>query len=373
MTRHTPFQCFTLLLLIGPPLLLTAYFLAAFPSPPAPILVHDSLSSLPPTAKSWEIYPEDIYPGGAYVELPYGKVRYWLLGPETGRKVVMIHGLSIPSIIWKDIAPALASKGYRVLLYDLYGRGYSDAPQTTYDPNLYTIQLALLMQHVSWEKASLVGVSMGGGIAAVFTSQFPNLVDKNIVLLASAGIMESTDISRTAKFMSSPLVQTVAASGPVRHYLQRLVNQTAGDHVGDQTALSGSTSLQGDALRVERDVQRGYNTAQAALDIVRLQSAHLSGYNAALSSSLRDGPIRGQGEAFSSKGFDNRRVLLIHGTKDITVKPKYSPQILALMPVKTRSQSKLVRLQGAGHDLTLTHPERVGDMIWAWLEGKDDV
>jgi len=363
MARHTPFKCFTLLLLIGPPLLLTAYFLAAFPSPPEPIYVHGSLSSLPDTSKSMEIYPEDIYPGGEYAELPYGKVRYWILGPESGKKVVMIHGLSIPSIIWADIAPALASNGYRVLLYDLYGRGYSDAPQTTYDPNLYTIQLALLMQHIAWRKAHIVGVSMGGGIAAAFTSQFPNLVDTNLVLLASAGIMESTDISRTAKFMSSPLVQTVAASGPVRYYLQHLVNQTAPAAIGDQTPL---------AVDASRPAQ-SKNTAQAAIDIVRLQSAHLPGYNAALSSSLRDGPVRGQEAAFASRGFEGRRVLLIHGTKDRTVKPKYSPRILALLPEKTRARSRLVKLDGAGHDLALTHPERVGGAISAWLEGKDEV
>lgn len=43
---------------------------------------------------------------------------------------------------------------------DLYGRGYSDAPQTTYDSNLYITQLALLMQHVRWDNAHMVGVSM---------------------------------------------------------------------------------------------------------------------------------------------------------------------------------------------------------------------
>lgn len=43
---------------------------------------------------------------------------------------------------------------------DLYGRGYSDAPQTTYDTSLYTSQLAHLMQYIRWEKANIVGVSM---------------------------------------------------------------------------------------------------------------------------------------------------------------------------------------------------------------------
>lgn len=46
------------------------------------------------------------------------------------------------------------------LLLDLYGRGYSDAPHTTYDANLYTTQLALLLQYVGWNKADIVGVSM---------------------------------------------------------------------------------------------------------------------------------------------------------------------------------------------------------------------
>jgi pimeloyl-ACP methyl ester carboxylesterase len=43
---------------------------------------------------------------------------------------------------------------------DLYGRGYSDAPEITYDASLYATQLALLMQHVKWSQAHIAGVSM---------------------------------------------------------------------------------------------------------------------------------------------------------------------------------------------------------------------
>jgi pimeloyl-ACP methyl ester carboxylesterase len=75
-------------------------------------------------------------------------------------QIILIHGLSIPSLVYRDVAPILASKGYRILLYDLYGRGYSDAPQTVYDTSLYATQFALLMQHVGWERAGVVGVSM---------------------------------------------------------------------------------------------------------------------------------------------------------------------------------------------------------------------
>lgn len=45
-------------------------------------------------------------------------------------------------------------------LVDLYGRGYSDAPQVPYTAGLYTTQLALLLQHVRWEKAHVAGLSM---------------------------------------------------------------------------------------------------------------------------------------------------------------------------------------------------------------------
>ena len=77
-------------------------------------------------------------------------------------QIILIHGLSIPSLIYASVAPSLAQQGFRVLLYDLYGRGYSDAVEGKgeYDTTLYTTQLALLMQRVGWDKAGVVGVSM---------------------------------------------------------------------------------------------------------------------------------------------------------------------------------------------------------------------
>ncbi|KDR84352.1 hypothetical protein GALMADRAFT_55533 [Galerina marginata CBS 339.88] len=340
MVVTSPYQCLTLSLLILPPLLLTTYFMAAFPNPPPPVFIHPSLASLPATSKSWSIYPEDFYTGGGYATFPNGKVRYWLLGPEKGKKVVLIHGLSIPAIIWKDVAPSLAARGYRVLLYDLYGRGYSDAPQTAYDTTLYTTQLALLMQYLKWDKANIVGVSMGGAITAAFTAQFPHLVDEGVGLIASAGLMETTDISRTAKFMSSPLVQALASSKPVQMYLQRLTNQSVAQDIAPSDPI---------------------------LEIVRLQSAHLPGYNNALSSSLRDGPIRGQTAAFQSLGFKGKRVLILHGTKDVTVNPKFALQIAQLMPATAKK--KQVNVEGAGHDLCVSHASEVIDALDDLLSG----
>ncbi|KAG6816219.1 hypothetical protein H0H87_007669 [Tephrocybe sp. NHM501043] len=193
------------------------------------------------------------------------------------------------------------------------------------------------MQYLQWDKAIIAGLSMGGGIAMTFTAQFPYLVDDKIVLIASAGIMEATDISRTSKFMSSPFVQTMTSSVPVRKYLQRLITKNT------------TSAVAADAKKVEDPVT----------EIVRLQSAHLTGYNAAISSSLRDGPVRGQASSLSADGWVDRAVLVIHGTDDRTVNARYAPLILSLLPSSTRERSHLLTFNGAGHDLTISHSQEV--------------
>lgn len=49
-------------------------------------------------------------------------------------------------------------------MYDLWGRGYSQAPYTIYDEALYTSQLAMLLQKVGWENTDVIGVSLGGKV-----------------------------------------------------------------------------------------------------------------------------------------------------------------------------------------------------------------
>ncbi|KIK70862.1 hypothetical protein GYMLUDRAFT_32931 [Collybiopsis luxurians FD-317 M1] len=334
----TPFQCLTYSLLVLPPLLLTTYFLAAFPKPPEPIIIYPGLSSLPRHLKTWSIYPENFYGNeGAYVKFPYGKTRYWLMGPkESDKKIVLIHGLSIPAMIWKDVAFSLAAKGYRVLVYDLYGRGYSDIPQTKYDSNLYITQLALLMQHIKWDKAYIAGVSMGGGIAASFAASFPDLVEDRVIIIASAGLVSISDLSRTTKIMSLPLVQALTSSFVAQKFLQRLT-----DTSNEMTPVNPTD------------------------EIVRLQSAHLLGYNGAISSSLREGPVRGEYRSFSSEVWNSRRLLLIHGTNDDSIPYKYASLIQSILPQNCRS--KIVTIEGGGHDLTISHPTFIVDQIDQWI------
>ncbi|KAK0207112.1 hypothetical protein DFS33DRAFT_1273438 [Desarmillaria ectypa] len=118
------------------------------------------------------MYPESFYTGCYYAELPFDRTRYWLLGPEMGRRLVLIHGLSIPSIVWKDIASQLAKRGYRVLMY---GTQYG----------AFLCGFSLLMQCLNWAKAILIG---GGAVTVGVISHFPHLVEDHIVLIAPAGV-----------------------------------------------------------------------------------------------------------------------------------------------------------------------------------------
>ncbi len=82
-----------------------------------------------------------------------------------------------------------------ILLFDLYGRGYSDSPGTNHDEALFTTQLALVMDHVGWHSAVIVGKSLGGAIAASFASYFPQRTEK-LILVAPAVRQSSALISR---------------------------------------------------------------------------------------------------------------------------------------------------------------------------------
>ncbi|KAH8828979.1 Alpha/Beta hydrolase protein [Flagelloscypha sp. PMI_526] len=341
MARANAWSCLTLSLLVLSPVLFVTFLFAVFPGSPESMVIHPSLSSLPQTHRSWAVYPPDTYPGGGYAPLPYGKTRYWLFGPEDGQKIVLLHGLSVPSLIWKNVAPDLARRGYRVLLYDLYGRGYTEAPQTTYTTTFYTTQLALLMQYLKWDKTYVAGMSMGGGITAAFVAQFPHLVEDRVVLIASAGLIGTNDMSRTTRLVSTPIMQAVVSSGPVRKYVQSLLQaHVSPERISDPIA-----------------------------EIVRIQSAHLPGFNQAVSSSLREGPIRGQAASFSTPEFNGRNILFIHGTNDTTVDYKYAKMMQDLLP--ENAASELLTVENAGHELLSTHPRIILEaMDYFFRDGK---
>ena len=74
-------------------------------------LSEDELAKLP--------YPLDALPGARDVQSPAGSIRVYEFGPENGRKVLLIHGVSTPCLALGGVAHGLAEKGCRVMLFDL--------------------------------------------------------------------------------------------------------------------------------------------------------------------------------------------------------------------------------------------------------------
>ncbi|CAK5276984.1 unnamed protein product [Mycena citricolor] len=354
----------TYLLLLVPPLIVSLYLLTSFPTPPSRRpAVHPGLSSLAVDTRARRIYTEDWLEEGGWADLPLGRTRYWFVGPKNGKKLVLIHGLSVPALIWSPFLPHLLSAAprHRILLYDLYGRGYSDAPRgIDYDTQLYVTQLALLLQHVGWTKTRIAGISMGGAIAAAFVDMFPALVERDVVLIAAAGILQSSDLSRTSKFMSSPLVQTLAANPLIYSYLRRLAAQRTADWDGIES----------------QDPSSSRRPPVSALDpapihaLVRLQSAHLAGFNWAVSSSLRSGPVVGLEWAYQSPEWAGKRVLLVHGTADDTVPAAHATRIrehIETASATRKPQVQVIHIEGATHSLTWTHAPEVGRAVGRFL------
>jgi pimeloyl-ACP methyl ester carboxylesterase len=125
---------------------------------------------------------------GRFIDLPNGVTHYDLSGPDSSRVVVLVHGFSVPYYIWDSTAAGLTRSGYRVLRYDLYGRGLSDRPDVRYDGALYDGQLAALLDSLRIPgPVDLVGVSFGGLATAHFTTTHPGRVHTLTLIDPAAG------------------------------------------------------------------------------------------------------------------------------------------------------------------------------------------
>jgi pimeloyl-ACP methyl ester carboxylesterase len=132
---------------------------------------------------------------GQFVALSNGAVHYELVGSEDAPTVVLVHGFSVPYYVWDPTFDALVEAGFRVLRYDLYGRGYSDRPEVEYTLDLFTGQLEQLLSALDIEEpVALVGLSFGGPILARFANGHPDkvwglsLIDPQIAPVSAAEI-----------------------------------------------------------------------------------------------------------------------------------------------------------------------------------------
>ena len=127
---------------------------------------------------------------GAFVRLFDGVTHYEVGGPDPGQRVVLVPGFSVPSYIWDSTFVALTGAGFRVMRYDLFGRGWSDRPPRDYSLDLTDRQLTELLDSLSWAgPVDVVGLSYGGAVVGAFAGRHPERV-RSVTLVdpvASAG------------------------------------------------------------------------------------------------------------------------------------------------------------------------------------------
>lgn len=123
---------------------------------------------------------------GSFLSLPSGNTHYEIKGE--GEPIVLVHGYATPYYIYDKLFDALVKAGYRVLRYDLLGRGYSERVEGDYTPELFATQLKELTEALlKDEKFYLAGTSMGGSVTTAFCRLYPGRV-KKLILLAPAGM-----------------------------------------------------------------------------------------------------------------------------------------------------------------------------------------
>jgi pimeloyl-ACP methyl ester carboxylesterase len=123
-------------------------------------------------------------------------------GPDV---VVLIHGITGSSATWVDVMPALAEH-YTVVAPDLLGHGQSAKPMGDYSLGAYASGVRDLLGALGYERATVVGHSLGGGVAMQLAYQFPERCER-LVLVSSGGLgREVHALLRAATLPGSELV-----------------------------------------------------------------------------------------------------------------------------------------------------------------------
>ena len=267
--------------------------------------------------------------GGSYVSLPQGVVHYELAGPTGAQTVVLVHGFSVPYYIWDPTFSALTQAGFRVLRYDLYGRGFSDRPAVRYDADLYDQQLSGLLDTLKITgPVDLAGLSMGGPIVATFTSRHPERVRSLVFVDPAYSTGHEPRLSVRAPTIGE-------------YYMTVFISPSLAESQLD------------DFYRPERFPYWP--------DMYRVQMRY-KGFRRALLSTMRDFSSRDVRGDYIRAGAGGRPVLLVWGEADQTISAKTIEQIRKVIP-----QAEFHPVKEAAHLPHYERPEVVNPILIGFL------
>jgi pimeloyl-ACP methyl ester carboxylesterase len=197
-----------------------------------------------------------------FIDVDGVRVHYQEAGDQSAPAMVLIHGFASSTLVWSKVFLQLADAGYRVIALDLLGYGYSAKPRN----GQYTIDgqaklLIHLLDALEIPRAIVVGSSYGGAVAATCALDYPERVEKLL------------------------LVGAVNNDRPLAFALMRLFGAPLfGDVVSP--LLIGSRSL------LRRRMKRVYDRHEWVLDERRVDARHLplrtAGTHRAMIRTVRD-------------------------------------------------------------------------------------
>ena len=250
---------------------------------------------------------------GTFVRLPDGMTWYELAGPADGKPVIFVNGYSIPHYLWDHTFQPLADAGFRVLRFDHFGRGWSDRPNVDYGPDIFDRQITDLIHALNFPSpVNLVGSSMGGLVASIFTDRHPELVDK-LVLIDPAGMMDPPTYPKS--------LLMVPVLGELIMHL-----------TGDRTIPAG----------MAEDLLYPHLSPEYVADY--LPQMKIAGFKRAILSTMRSRMLFNQRAVYERLGQTDRAILLLWGDHDLTVPMSVGREMLKLLP---RAEWRVIEETGA--------------------------
>jgi pimeloyl-ACP methyl ester carboxylesterase len=264
-------------------------------------------------------------------------VSYYEAG--SGPVVLLVHGITSSADAWRGVMPALAEH-HTVVAPDLLGHGGSAKPRGDYSLGAYASSLRDLLAALGHQRMTVVGHSMGGGIAMQLAYQFPERVER-LALVSSGGLGKEVGLVLRAATLPGAdwVLPVITRRGPrdvvigAAHLLHRLGRRTRADVRG--TAL-GLASLRDDGAR-----RAFIHTARSILDV--------------------------SGQRVSARD----RLYLAEGMPTLIVWGERDPMIPIAHGIAAHEQipySRLERFPGAGHYPFEEDPERFVSVLREFIE-----
>ena len=137
-------------------------------------------------------------------------IAYAEAGPADAPPIVLLHGLASDADTWDRAVEPLAAHGLRVIAVDLLGHGFSDKPDSPYLLDVFAESLARFLDVLEIPSATLGGHSFGGAVAIHFGVDFPDRLDR-LVLVSAGGLgKEVHPVLRAATLPVAPAVLRAA-------------------------------------------------------------------------------------------------------------------------------------------------------------------